>query len=174
MELLDEKRTANLERLNNIFELQKENLKKMSEAFEYQAWEDFAFSRLSLRRSMTEHVCEKIVKLQDELDGRPIARASTNPLHLAWNPPERPESINILFGKNMFIAMLLLLWSFCIVPLPPLSFSQHALTNNLDSLLIRSFVQGLEEYEIDDDIRRAKGQYMLRDWAESSSDDDDS
>jgi hypothetical protein len=42
MELLDEKRTANLERLNNIFELQKENLKKMSEAFEYQAWEDFA------------------------------------------------------------------------------------------------------------------------------------
>ncbi|CAO3691348.1 unnamed protein product [Umbelopsis ramanniana] len=131
MELLDEKRTANLERLNNIFELQKENLKKMSEAFEYQAWEDFAFSRLSLRRSMTEHVCEKIVKLQDELDGRPIARASTNPLHLAWNPPERPESIS-------------------------------------------SFVQGLEEYEIDDDIRRAKGQYMLRDWAESSSDDDDS
>ncbi|KAG2173457.1 hypothetical protein INT44_008809 [Umbelopsis vinacea] len=42
MELLDEKRTANLERLNNIFELQKENLKKMTDAFEYQAWEDFA------------------------------------------------------------------------------------------------------------------------------------
>lgn len=150
---------------------------------------------------MTEHVCEKIVKLQDELEGRPIARgtklagstyipnfiiywpctvtvlpaASTNPLHLAWNPPERPESINILFGKNTFIAMLLLLWSFCIVPPHPrLSFSKHVLTNYLDSLLIRSFVQGLEEYEIDDDIRRAKGQYMLRDWAESSSDDDDS
>lgn len=38
---------------------------------------------------------------------------------------------------------------------------------------IRSFVQGLEDYEIEDDIRRARGQYMLRDWAESSSDDDD-
>jgi hypothetical protein len=165
MELLDEKRTANLERLNNIFELQKKNLKKMSDAFEYQAWEDFAvrdrtiqssplvsvlssdlqFSRLSLRRSMTEHVYEKIVKLQDELEGRPVARgtksavsrwythnlilyidpthrlptASANPLHLAWNPPERPESINILFGK----ICLSLCYCYCgasaMSPLPP-------------------------------------------------------
>ncbi|GAB5588160.1 hypothetical protein Unana1_03060 [Umbelopsis nana] len=74
MKILDEKRSANLERINKTFALQKENLKKMSDGFEYQAWEDFA---------------------------------------------------------------------------------------------------GLEDYEIEDDIRRARGQYMLRDWAESSSDDDD-
>jgi hypothetical protein len=42
MKILDEKRSANLERINKTFALQKENLKKMSDGFEYQAWEDFA------------------------------------------------------------------------------------------------------------------------------------
>jgi hypothetical protein len=44
MEILDEKRSANLERINKVFEHQKNNLKKMSDAYEYQAWEDFAVS----------------------------------------------------------------------------------------------------------------------------------
>lgn len=44
----------------------------------------------------------------------------------------------------------------------------------LDFLSLRSLVQGLEPFEVDNDIRRAKGEYMLRDWAESSSDDEDS
>jgi hypothetical protein len=75
---------------------------------------------------MTEHVCEKIVKLQDELEGRPMSKgnnqtcfitqmvyasdgfvfiATNAPLHMLWNPPGRPESINILFG-NMWIAIV--------------------------------------------------------------------
>jgi hypothetical protein len=44
MEILDEKKSANLERINKVFEHQKNNLKKMSDAYEYQAWEDFAVS----------------------------------------------------------------------------------------------------------------------------------
>lgn len=47
MDILDERRSAHLERINKTYELQKQNLRRMARAIEYQACEDFAVSLLA-------------------------------------------------------------------------------------------------------------------------------
>jgi hypothetical protein len=55
MEILDEKRSANLERINKTYEFQKQNLKRMADAIEYQAYEDFAVGYIRQCRSFDVH-----------------------------------------------------------------------------------------------------------------------
>ncbi|CEP12963.1 hypothetical protein [Parasitella parasitica] len=113
--------------VNNFFNAQK-----------YAAYSQYYWDKLTLRRSMIQHVQQKINTLEQEYYSNHV-QSSLDDDHLTeWVPPDRPSMINILF--NHFKPTFFLYES---IYLP--------LTDT-----IRSLTLGLAEDDIENDVEQAK------------------